>query len=257
MCLIVFNWQPDQPQWLSLAANRDEFHQRQAHALHAWQDGSGIIAGQDLQEGGTWMGISNGLRFAAVTNVRNGPAPNARRSRGHLVADYLRSHLSPQDYIHSLLGIASEFGRFNLLCGDRQQLWYVRNDPDVQAFPVTPGLHVLSNASLDSPWPKAQQAQQQLQEWLAQQAKNDSLQEDGLSLARLLDQRHIWPDEQLPDTGVPLDWERRLSAQFIIAPGYGTRSSGSLIGSNTGLHITEHIWNEAGDWQSSNQIQSL
>ncbi|MCY0965189.1 NRDE family protein [Parathalassolituus penaei] len=254
MCLIVFQWQPQQPQWLTLAANRDEFFQRPTAVLQPWDSHPHMIAGRDLEAGGSWMGMAAGLRFAAVTNIRRGQPETAPRSRGKLVAAFLQGQDSPATYIGQLQQRAHEYGRFNLICGDRQQLWYLRNFPDIRVEQLPAGLYSLSNAELNSPWPKAELARQQLQTWLQENRTNKlSPAESGWQLAQLLDHQQPWPDDQLPDTGVPLEWERWLSAQFIRAPGYGTRSGSSLLGIHQQLGITELAFDEQADIHSRQQ----
>lgn len=246
MCLIVFDWQPGQPQWLTLAANRDEYFNRATAPLQHWGE-TGIIAGRDLQAGGTWMGMTADLRFAAVTNIRKGKPLTGVRSRGNLAVEFLGQQQDPETFARQLLERAPEYGRFNLLCGTPEQLWYIRNDPEPYASAVSTGIHCLSNAWLDSPWPKARLAAEQLQGWQQQP--------DPLTLATLLAHRQPWSDQELPDTGVPLEWERWLSAQFIQAPGYGTRSCSSLIGHGRQLELHETLWNEQGEWSGSNRIR--
>tara|TARA_R110001583_G_scaffold20287_2_gene78397 strand:- start:12261 stop:13115 length:855 start_codon:yes stop_codon:yes gene_type:complete len=245
MCLIVFDWQPGAEQWLALAANRDEFHARPTASLHRWPGQPTLLAGQDLQQGGTWLGITQDLRFAAVTNIRLPNPPDNVRSRGELVTRYLNSTQTPAAFARSLLSEASQYGRFNLLCGTPEQLWYITNTPQPTAHAVTPGQHVLSNAWLDSDWPKARLARTQLQTW----------QGDQHQLTRLLNRRVPWPDQCLPDTGVTAELERLLSAQFITSARYGTRSSSSLIGRRQRLAIEEQLWLDNGESGQSRHFQ--
>ncbi|MEZ6188620.1 MAG: NRDE family protein [Planctomycetota bacterium] len=72
MCLILFAWR-QHPRWqLAVAANRDEFHARRTRT--AAFEGP-LLAGKDLESGGTWLGVTRGGRFAAVTNVREPGVP--------------------------------------------------------------------------------------------------------------------------------------------------------------------------------------
>ncbi|MDK2778113.1 MAG: NRDE family protein [Pseudomonadota bacterium] len=239
MCLIVFDWQPGQPRWLTLAANRDEFWQRPARPLHRWQDDADIIAGRDLEQGGTWLGITGQGRFAALTNIRApGAGPQNPRSRGHLVADYLRATSHPEQWAATLRQSAADYAPFNLLAGDRHSLIYISNYPQLRCETVTPGVHSLSNAWLDTPWPKSRLAEQQLQHWLREPAEQ--------TLPSLLSRRQPFADEQLPSTGVPAEWERMLSAQFIVSPAYGTRCSTALTGTAGQLTVHEISWQPDG-----------
>jgi len=240
MCLIVFDWQPEQPHWLTLAANRDEFRQRPAIPLACWEDNPRIIAGRDLEQGGTWLGINRAGAFAAITNIRApGAGPAKPPSRGQLVADYLSAATDPGGYARALSARARHYAPFNLLVGDQQALYYVSNYPQLRCEPVTPGIHSLSNAWLDTAWPKTTLAEQQLRQWQQQGGGSGSL-------AMLLGRQAPFADELLPATGVPAEWERLLSAQFIIAPGYGTRCSTALRGREQQLDIHEISWNEQG-----------
>ena len=146
MCLVLFAWhtRPDLP--LVVAANRDEFYARPTEPLSRWDDG--FVAGRDLLAGGTWMGIADSLRFAAVTNVRNGAPSTGARSRGALPVDYLRGRLSPADYAAQVAATGAEYGSFNLLVGDPAELWWATNRPHGRRQRVEPGVHGLSNAEL-------------------------------------------------------------------------------------------------------------
>lgn len=219
MCLLAFAWQvDDQP--LLLLGNRDEFHNRPTRPAGFWDDRGHpqLLAGQDLQAGGTWLGITRSGRFACLTNIRAGNRIEGVRSRGGLVLDYLLGNAAPEAYLQSLQAQAGDYAGFNLLVGNRQQLWHLHSD-GARVQRVEPGLHVLSNADLDSPWPKACTLRNGLQQ---------HLQADDQQLLTLLADSRQYPDEQLPDTGVPLAWERRLSAAFILGEEYGTRASSLL-----------------------------
>lgn len=220
MCLIVFAWCPGHPQPLVVAANRDEFYARPSQPLEHWQDRPGIYAGRDLKAGGSWLGISNDGRFAALTNIRNPHLPQGGPSRGELVADFLHGRQSPADFLDALRVRAADYAGFNLLLGDAQQLWHFNQQQGcAQALPE--GLYGLSNASLDSPWPKLLRAKAALAACLAQPQTD--------ALLDLLQDRQQAADEALPDTGVGLPIERMLSSIFIASPGYGTRASTALI----------------------------
>src|SRR5690606_5030349 len=165
MCLIASAWHPGER--LVLTANRDEFCQRPSAPLSVWEEQPQIIAGRDLQQGGTWLGVNRDYRVAALTNVRApGAGPAQPRSRGHLISQYLSQPASPADFAQTPQPQAQEFAPFNLLLGDRQQLWYLSNYPHWRCEALPAGLYGLSNASLNTPWPKTRLAQQQLQQWL-------------------------------------------------------------------------------------------
>ncbi|AYC31078.1 hypothetical protein D3880_01160 [Pseudomonas cavernae] len=220
MCLIVFAWRPDHALPLVVAANRDEFYARPSLPLAAWEDAPGLHAGRDLEAGGTWLGVTVNGRFAALTNIRKPGQPLGRHSRGELVAQFLRGRLSPSSYLAEVAARADAYSGFNLLVGDADQLCYL-NSHEGQPQRLAPGLYGLSNASLDTPWPKLQRAKAGLAACL------DAAQPQ--ALLELLGDAQAAADSALPDTGVGLATERLLSSMFIASPNYGTRASTALI----------------------------
>lgn len=222
MCLIVFAWQvvPGMP--LIAAANRDEFHARPSAPAQWWEDHPTVYAGRDLEKGGSWMGIARDGRFAAVTNIRAADEKRTEcRSRGALVAEFLSGVMSAQEYLAYLAPQTDAYHGFNLLIGDRTQLiWYSnRYREDARnGRPLPPGIYGMSNASLDAPWPKVVRTKAEFASLLCQGASEDGFFE------MLTDTRRA-SDCRLPQTGIPLDKERALSAVFIDTEGYGTRCS--------------------------------
>jgi uncharacterized protein with NRDE domain len=228
MCLIAVAWRahPDFP--LVVAGNRDEFFARPTEAAH-WWDEPELLAGRDLQAGGTWMGVTCAGRFAALTNHRD---PSSQRpdapSRGALVGSFLASASKPFAALDEIARDASRYNGFNLLAGqwqgDDAGLWVV--DETARVTALAPGVHGLSNARVDTPWPKVDHAIAGTREALASTGDADTL---IARLFALLDDRTIAPDDRLPHTGVSRDTERALSAPFIRMPGYGTRASTVLL----------------------------
>ncbi|MFN0164568.1 MAG: NRDE family protein [Burkholderiales bacterium] len=221
MCLIAFALDAVPGYRLLVAANRDEFHARPTAPAARWDDAPGVFAGRDLRDGGTWMGLAQGGRFAALTNHRNGaPAERAPRSRGHLVAQFLRTDSQARAYAQQVGRDRHAYNGFNLLVACEADLWFVADDEAPQR--VEPGLHTLSNARLDTPWPKATGLAADMA--YATRANGD---EDGLFaalFAALADARPA-ADATLPDTGIGMTRERELSPRMIINPVYGTRSA--------------------------------
>ncbi|MDB5775684.1 MAG: signal peptide protein [Herbaspirillum sp.] len=222
MCLIVFSWQvvPGLP--LIVASNRDEFYNRPASPAGWWEDHPHVYAGRDLQGGGTWLGITRDGRFAALTNFR---APTERRSdaptRGTLVSNYLIGSVSPQEYLSQLAPQAAGYNGFNLLIGDKDGLYWFSNKADGDprnGQPLTAGIYGLSNALLDTPWPKVTRAKAQFCSLLCQGAPDETYFE-------MLTDTTLAGDCRLPKTGVSIERERELSPVFINSPGYGTRNS--------------------------------
>lgn len=241
MCLILLAWQahPDYP--LIVAANRDEFHARPTQAAHIWPDTDpAVMAGKDLQAGGTWMGITANRRFAAVTNYREVPATESELSRGQLITDYLLGNEPARAYAEQIHAEGQRYAGFNLLIGDRQTLLHVSNRSD-GVTPIEPGIHGLSNAVLNTPWPKVSTGKAQLAQAVAGQPDHAGLQ------AILADERTA-DDQDLPATGVAPELERVLSARKIITPNYGTRSATSLlVDSNGRIDFFEQSFDATGN----------
>lgn len=220
MCLIVFAWRPGNARPLIVAANRDEFYARPTLALSQWDDSPGVHAGRDLEAGGTWLGLGPQGRFAALTNIRDPGQPAGARSRGELVAGYLRGELSVEAYLAQVAGEARHYSGFNLLVGDSHQLGYLHGG-DAAPRLLAAGVYGLSNAALDTPWPKLIKAREGLRERL-----DDP---DPARLFELLADNNQAADSELPDTRVGLATERLLSSVFIASQNYGTRASTVLI----------------------------
>ena len=219
MCVIAFGWNVH-PRWrLVLAGNRDEFHARPSAALAHWP-ASAMLAGRDLEAGGTWLGVTEQGRCSVVTNVRNPLDPQQGLSRGLLVSDYLTGAEDADAYATRLRAIAADYRPFNLLIFDALDGFHVGNRPAAQVARLASGVHGLSNATLDTPWPKTQQLKERLQQWLD---AGDS--GDFTPLFDALANEQIAPDAQLPDTGIGLERERWLSSAFIRGEPYGTRAS--------------------------------
>ncbi|AOW93440.1 hypothetical protein BFN03_14430 [Rhodococcus sp. WMMA185] len=243
MCLVLFAWhtRPDLP--LVIAANRDEFYARPAEPLQRWDEG--FVAGRDLLAGGTWMGVTDDLRFAAVTNVRNGVPTAGARSRGTLPVEYLRAPTSPADYAARVTAVGSEYGSFNLLVGDPDELWWTTNRPNGHRQRVEPGIHGLSNAQLDTPWPKVTGGTRAFATALA--ADDGSADPDLEAYFDVLTDADPAPWDDLPDTGVGPELELALSSRFIRYEGYGTRACTLLRVRPDGTYdITERRFDENG-----------
>jgi uncharacterized protein with NRDE domain len=219
MCLILVAWQvlPDYP--LVVAANRDEFFARATAAAASWSDAPQVHAGRDLEAGGTWLGMADGRRFAAVTNIREPGQPKGKHSRGKLTADFLVGSTTPADYAKAIDG--KDYAGFNLLVSDGKELWYATNRAQTPCR-LAPGIYGVSNHLLDTPWPKLATAKERFTTALSCLPAEDAF-------FKLLADDEIVPDELLPATGVSLEWERRLSAIFVRSPDYGTRASTVLL----------------------------
>ncbi len=221
MCLAVLALDAHPRFALVLAANRDEFHARPALAA-AWGTHApfhDILSGRDLAAGGTWLGVHRDGRFAFVTNVRQGTGRDpAARSRGELVPRVLAPGVRLEEVFAELAHHGQAYNGFNLLAGDAAGARWMSNR-DAGARNLAPGVHGLSNATLDTPWPKVVRTKAALARWVARADEaSDTL------FAALADRTGA-PDADLPATGVTLERERVLAAPFIVSPGYGTRCS--------------------------------
>lgn len=241
MCLLSFSWQPNTATPLTLVANRDEFHQRPAAPAQFWPEHPHVLAGKDLTGNGTWLGVTKQGYFAALTNVRRLPSSyEGNTSRGNLVLDYLIEQPDPQDYLTNIQQRASDYDGFNLIVGNKQQCWYFSNRQSHDPIELNAGLYGLSNASLDTPWPKLTAAKDNLNTWLAQPNSQVDI------LHTLLQDRSTYPQALLPDTGIGQPWETLLSSAFIVSENYGTRASTGLIISEKSIHFQEASYNPKG-----------
>lgn len=219
MCLVAIAWKCH-PRWrLLMAGNRDEFHARPTAPLARWAPPhQTVLAGQDLRSGGTWAGLAAGGRMAVVTNVRDPSVTRAGPSRGQLVADWLDSAETAQTWASRLQATAGTYAPFNLLLADADHCRFLSNHPaDARVLP--PGVHGVSNGPLEPTWPKTARLMARLQAWI------DAAQDDPQPLWDALADQEPVADSALPDTGVGLALERRLSPPFIRGTDYGTRAS--------------------------------
>lgn len=220
MCLILFahNAHPEYP--LIFAGNRDEFYDRPTAPVAFWDDAPHVLAGRDLKAGGTWLGITRRGHWATVTNVRDErPHREDAPSRGRLVADYLRDEPAPDAYLRDVAPQADRYNGFNLLVGTPEHTFYCSNR-DGAPRPVSPGIHGMSNAQLDDPWPKVERSTSRLRTLCEEREPSAE------ALFDILNDRQPAPDDELPITGVGPETERMLSPPFIDGDeAYGTRAS--------------------------------
>ena len=222
MCVIFLSYRQRDDFPLVIAANRDEFYERPTARAMRWSDFPFITAGRDLVANGTWLGVTDRGRFAAVTNYRDPGQPKGSRSRGDLVADFLRSDADAEVFFSGIVEINEEFTGFNLLAGqltnETDEVFYYSNQID-KPRKLEPGVYGLSNALLDTPWPKVADGKAKFEELLGESEVDEK------KLFELLSDRTFAPDELLPETGIGLERERLLSPIRIETPIYGTRSS--------------------------------
>lgn len=242
MCLALFAFHTHPRFPVLIAANRDEFYERPTAAADFWKDAPDVLAGRDLREGGTWMGVTQSGRFAAVTNYRD-PREfrETRKSRGLLVKEYLEGGDTPLGYLGRVSRTGEAYNGFNLVTGDLREMAYYSNR-EGGARVLGPGAYGLSNHLLDTPWPKVERSKAALFEMLSHD-------KPGLieGLFRVLADGYRPEDAKLPDTGVGLEWERLLSSAFIKSPDYGTRSSTVfLVDGERRAHFIERSFGAEG-----------
>lgn len=224
MCLITFHWQ-DHPRYpLIVASNRDEVYNRPTEAAHFWPDHPYLLAGRDLLQQGTWLGITKQGKFAALTNYRDSvKMATNKRSRGDLVKNYLTSDMHPVDYLTIVHDQSDEYTGFNLIVGTTDELYYYNNIEKARSR-IPSGTHSLSNRFLNTPWQKVIKSKSKLRSY----AQTHNIINTDLLFHILLDAEQA-PDDQLPDTGIGKTLEKQLSSLFIQTPSYGTRSSTVLL----------------------------
>jgi uncharacterized protein with NRDE domain len=240
MCLVLVVWRLHPLYPCVVAANRDEFHARPAAPAQWWPDHPQILAGRDLTAGGTWLGVTRGGRFAALTNFRD---PEQRRadapSRGALVTSMLESGASVAEGLAYLRETGANYNGFNLIFSDGERLGIYESVLG-RGRELGPGIYGLSNHLLDTPWPKVQTAKGRVEAALLEMT-------DTVPLLALLRDDRAAPDEQLPQTGVSLEWERLLSSAFVRANDYGTRCSTIVRIERPGrAYFDEWSWNSVG-----------
>jgi uncharacterized protein with NRDE domain len=242
MCLLVLAWRVHPRYRLIVAANRDEYHERPTAPLTKWPAPNDMLAGQDLRAGGTWFGLDRRRRFGAVTNFRELQRPRrSAPSRGGLVPAFLAQDDAPEAFLARLETDAPGYSGLNLLIGDMDQLWYASNRLDRFARRLSPGVYGLSNEFLDTPWPKLRRVRHRFEAWLGT-VSTDPVSE----LFGLLEDRAP-ATEGPPQPGLSPEWERTLSAPFVIHPTYGTRCSTVLLLEPAGAAVmVERRFDSAG-----------
>jgi len=245
MCLLVVAWMSHPRYRLVVAGNRDEFHDRPAAPLGWWNDTPGVLAGRDLRTGGTWLGISRSGRFGCLTNFRDAVAPPIDApSRGALVTDYLLSGAEPAAHLDRLHGDAPRYAGFNLLLGNHRALHYYSNVGGEESRPLAPGIYGLSNHRLDEPWPKLVRSRERVAALLAD---DEPVAE---ALFEVLCDDSADPEGVRPDSDLPSDLERALTAAFVRHPRYGTRSSTVVLVSRDGPSVLYERRYDAGGTQT-------
>ena len=239
MCLVVVAFKAHADHPLIVAANRDEFHARPTQDADWWPDQPDIIAGRDLQAGGTWLGAHRDGRFATVTNYRDADSKHATpRSRGHLVSEFLQGNLAPAEYLRAI--DPDDYAGFNLLVSDESNLAYLSNRGG-GLRELGAGIYGLSNATLDTPWEKVARSKTRLAALLETGQANET------QLLRLLGDRAKGPLAEVDSERLPFATAHAITAPFIVTPAYGSRCSTVVRVDQSGQwHFTERRFNAGG-----------
>src|SRR5882762_5340586 len=238
MCLIFISLNNHPTYKLIVAANRDEFYGRKTAPVTYWEDHPDIVGGRDLEAMGTWMAMTKSGKIAMVTNYRDPKNINPKApTRGKLVSDYLIQPVSPERYLKDLEPRGKDYNGFNLVLGDAARLFYFSNYGQ-GILKIEDGFHGLSNHLLDTPWPKVTRVKEKFESLLAAPKLRP-----GTLLDALYDEQRA-PAQELPNTGVGLEWEQALSSMFIKAGNYGTRcSTVVLIDKENEVTYSERVYN--------------
>ena len=229
MCLLIAAHRACPGYRLIVAANRDEFHGRATAAANHWTDQPTILAGRDLEGGGTWLGFNVAGRFATVTNVRSANGVRqGPRSRGLIVSDFLLAEHNATTHTERLMPAARDYDGFNLLAWDGAALSWLSNQASAPRD-LAPGIYTLSNALLDTPWPKTERLRRAFMQVMDKDTPNLA----PALLAVLRDTAQA-DAAHLPDTGIGAERERWLSSIFIEGETYGTRCSSVLTITDAG-----------------------
>jgi len=241
VCLIFCAWRHHPRYRLVVAANRDEYLARPTAPAAFWPGSPGLLAGRDLEGGGTWLGLTRSGRFAAITNYREpGRAGSGAPTRGRLVSDFLRGERAALAYLEEVAAAGGRYNGFSLMVCDGEELAWYSNRGGPPAL-LGPGLYGLSNHLLDTPWPKVERGKA----WLAGLLAAERIAPEAV-LAGLAE-REPAPEAELPATGLAPELERALSARFVRAPGYGTRSSTVVLVEEGGAaRFLERSYDEGG-----------
>lgn len=241
MCLIglAINAHPDYP--VILVSNRDEYYKRPTAPLTEWQEHPELMGGQDLKMGGSWLMLKANGDWAALTNVRDLSLIRQQApSRGELVLNWLTSSDSLKDRMQHVLTHKDRYSGFNLLVGNRNQAWHLSSyDKEWRSVPT--GIHALSNATLNSNWPKMRHTQNRLLQTLTSRTipEHDQLRAVTGSTA-------VYPSRLRPNTGIPGMMEKMLSAPFIVSPLYGTVSQSTILLGQTHWQFSETTFTYKG-----------
>lgn len=247
MCLIGLAWDAHPKYKLIFISNRDEYYNRPAASIHFWKESPDLIAGQDLEGGGTWLGVTRKGRFAAITNYRDPKNIKSKApTRGKLTYNFLAGQDSPEAYLKQIATQAQNYNGFNLLVGDllNEELYFFSNYEN-KIKKIGKGIYGLSNALLDTPWHKVKKVREKLRKTVME---NPERIESTHLLTTLID-KEIPEDSEVQQIGLTMNWERMLSPMFIESKEYGTRASSViLLDRRNSLLFKERVY-KGGDYR--------
>lgn len=243
MCIIAVAYKMHEDHTFIVAANRDEFYKRETAPLSIWEEAPHIYAGRDIEKGGTWLAVSKEGRFAAVTNYRDPSLPLVgERSRGSVPVDFLNSEMDASTFAKQLQQQRRLYGAFNVLLFDGDVLVHYNTITNkIEKLPQ--GIHCVSNATINTEWPKVKKLKENFTTALQQKVDDEQL-------FHILHDEEKAPDELLPSTGVPFTMEQQLSSIFIHFEGYGTRASTVVKSMEDGWAITERTFVDGEETQN-------
>ncbi len=251
MCLIVFGYKIEKKFDLVFASNRDEYYNRPTKSARIWNNHFGIIGGKDLEKGGTWLGLNMAGKFASVTNYREpGHSVTGAKSRGEIVKNFLISSQNPRNFIEKLSKTAQNYNGFNLIAGNRNELYHYSNREGV-IYELEPGIYGLSNGLLNEPWPKVAEAKSKFLSLLDNNDLSDK------NLFGLLASEKTYPENKLPDTGLPEEKEKAVSSIFVNTADYGTRSSGLIFMNHDRIRYAERTYKKGTPDDHSDVIHTI
>ena len=241
MCILLLAHRCHPVYDLVVAANRDEFHARASSVADFWPGVPSVIAGRDLEAGGTWLGISTAGQFAAVTNLRGGSAARDAVSRGHLVRDFLLQPARAADYIERLNALSARVAGCNLLVSDRDELYWWSTTARRK---LVPGVYGISNSPWPDEWPKVQRLKAAYADLAA--APEEALIDGLFEVLR----------DRAPRPSGPVDLARLEETLFVLSPTYGTRCSTIVLRAHSGeLCLVERSFDQAGDLTGERRFQ--
>ncbi len=239
MCIIASSFNNHEKYRLILAANRDEFFERPTASAQWWEDDGDIFGGRDLLGGGTWLAVHRSGRLAAITNYRD--PVNIRKdakTRGELTKNFLKTDLSAGEYIESIAKGSGQYNGFNLMLYDENGGSHFSNYENIRND--LQGVHVLSNALLDTPWPKVTRLKDAFKNVISSSFSHETLLD-------ILADDQLANDEELPSTGIPHEWEKAISSICIKTPNYGTCCSTVVTIDHQGnIEFTEKLFPVGG-----------